>query len=473
MSVPTTFHEFFQRSKEKYAETGLPVFKYMEDSQVVSVSAETFFSDLAAQAEDFVRSGYANQHIGLMGENSYLWLLSFYALLEAGAVPILLSLDLNPREVAEYCKKTDTFTVVGDEAALRKVPTEEGLRAVPMVKTAVPASGVPIPARDPETLGCILFTSGTTGDAKAVMLSVKALLVDFWTMVKPYRSFETGLTVMPYHHLAGFSVAADFLPRGSTNFIGKSPKYTMRYLRAGEPEYMFVVPEMMELLAQRLRAAKPGKNPLGKLRMLFCGGAKFPEDAAQIFAEHNIELWHVYSASETGGHGIIHPVDLDDPSCLGPIDEVLEAKIEDGELLLRGDTVMMGYYNDPEATAAVLTDGWYHTGDLSRVNENGHYYLTGRKKNLIILSNGENVSPEGLEAMLRECPFVEEALVKEKNNFLCAEIFPTENTASARKAVEDFLEEQNDALPSYKQIHFLEFRDTPFEKTAIGKIKRA
>ncbi|MCD8051148.1 MAG: AMP-binding protein [Clostridiales bacterium] len=473
MSVPTTFHDFFQRSREKYEETGLPPFKYMEDREVVSVSTEEFFSDLAALAEEFVRSGYANRHIGLMGENSYLWMLSYCALLEAGAVPILLSKDLNPQEIAEYCKKTDTFTVVCDETVFQKVSTVAGLCATPMVKASTPGTGATLPTRDPEALGCILFTSGTTGDAKAVMLSVKALLIDFWTLVKPHRTFETGLTVMPYHHLAGFSVAGDFFPRGSTNFIGKSPKDLMRYLRAGEPEYMFAVPEMVEIMAQRLRTAKPGEKPLGKLRMLFCGGAKFPEDTVETFSEHDIELWHVYSASESGGHGIIHPVDVNNPSCLGPIDDVLEAKVVDGELLLRGDTVMMGYYKDPEATAAVLTDGWYHTGDLCRVDENGNYYLTGRKKNLIILSNGENVSPEGLEAMLRACPFVEEVLVKEQNNFLCAEVLPTENTAAARKAVEAFLEERNDTLPSYKQIHFLKFRDTPFEKTAIGKIKRA
>lgn len=473
MSVPTSFHEFFRRSKAKYKETGLPPFKYMEGREVVSVSAEEFFSDLAALAEEFVRRGYADQHIGLMGKNSYLWMLTYCALMEAGAVPILLSRDLNPREVAEYCKKTETCTVVCDEEASRNVPTEAGLCAAPMAKAAVPATGVSLPTRDPEALGTILFTSGTTGDAKAVMLSIKGLLTAFWTPIKPYRTFVTGLTVMPYHHLAGFGTAADSFPRGSTNVIGESPKYLMRYIRAAEPEYMLVVPELMEVMAQRLRTAKPGENPLGKVQMLYCAGAKFPEDTVKIFSEHNIELWHVYSASEAGGYGIIHPLDVNNPTCLGPIDEVLEGKIVDGELLLRGDTVMMGYYKDPEATAAVLRDGWYHTGDLFRVDERGYYYMTGRKKNLIILSNGENVSPEELETMLRECPFVEEVRVKEKNNFLCAEVFPTENTDAARKAVEEFLDQQNDTLPTYKQIHFLEFRDAPFEKTALGKIKRA
>ncbi len=473
MSVPTTFHEFFQRSKEKYEETGLPPFKYMEDREVVSVSAEEFFSDLAALSEDFVRRGYADQHIGLMGENSYLWMLTFYSLLNAGAVPILLSNVLSAQDVVEYCQKTDTFTVVCDEAAARNVPTEAGICAAPMNKATVPASGISIPARDLEALGCIMFTSGTTGGAKAVMLSVKSLLVNFWTPTKPSRSFDIALTVMPYHHVAGFGTSADLLPRGVTNFIGESPRYLMRYLRTGEPEYTLVVPELMDLLAQRLRTAKPGEKPLGRLRIMTCGGAKFPEDTVRVFAEHNIELWNVYAASETNGHGIINPVDVNDPACLGPAEDIIEGKIVDGELLLRGDTVMMGYYKDPAATAAVLRDGWYHTGDLFRVDERGYYYMTGRKKNLIILSNGENVSPEELETMLRECPFVEEVRVKEKNNFLCAEVFPTENTEAARKAVEDFLDQRNDTLPTYKQIHFLEFRDAPFEKTSIGKIKRA
>ena len=142
----------------------------------------------------------------------------------------------------------------------------------------------------------------------------------------------------------------------------------------------------------------------------------------------------------------------------------------DGELCIRGDMVTKGYYKDPTATAEVLdADGWFHTGDLARTDKEGYYYITGRKKNLIILDSGENVSPEELEKLLSGCTAVQECLVQEKGQKICAQIFCPQ---ADQAAVRDFVTQLNRTLPMYKRITALVFRDEPLPRNAAGKLDR-
>jgi long-chain acyl-CoA synthetase len=151
-----------------------------------------------------------------------------------------------------------------------------------------------------------------------------------------------------------------------------------------------------------------------------------------------------------------------------PCPEV-ETKIVDGELWLRSPSVMMGYYKDPETTAQVLQDGWYATGDLCREDADGYLRLVGRKKNIIILSNGENVSPEEIEAQLHSCPDVEEVLVGVEGDLICATVFVG---SGSEEQVRSFVQRYNSQVPYYKQVQKLTFLDSPFEKTQVGKIIR-
>ena len=147
----------------------------------------------------------------------------------------------------------------------------------------------------------------------------------------------------------------------------------------------------------------------------------------------------------------------------------VEIKIEDGEVCLRGEAMMKGYYKDTIATAQVIQNGWLHTGDLGYLDEDGYLYLTGRKKNLIILASGENINPEEVEVLISQCPEVEEVLVKEKNGRLCAEIFCA---IDQQKTVANYISELNKTLALYTRVSLAEYREQPFEKTATGKIKR-
>lgn len=143
--------------------------------------------------------------------------------------------------------------------------------------------------------------------------------------------------------------------------------------------------------------------------------------------------------------------------------------IQNSEILVKSDALMLGYYKNPEATAEALQDGWLHTGDLGYLDEDGYLYITGRKKNLIILSTGENVNPEELEALLLRSPDVQETLVVEKNNRICALVYCA---PEKQEAVRRYVDEINTQVAIYKRIGLIEFREEPFPRTASGKIKR-
>ena len=210
--------------------------------------------------------------------------------------------------------------------------------------------------------------------------------------------------------------------------------------------------------------------------MLISGGAPIDEKYVKGFDDFGIQIVQGYGITEcspivsternkflrAGSVGV--PV----PGC--------EAKIlnpnenGEGEILVKGDIVMMGYYNNPEATNDAFEGEWFRTGDIGRIDKDGFIFITGRKKNVIILSNGKNVYPEEIEAEILKIENVDEVLVYDEDNLITAEIY-TEN-AEAKEAVRTAVQKLNEELPSHKQIKHIKFRDTEFEKTTTKKIKR-
>ena len=183
-------------------------------------------------------------------------------------------------------------------------------------------------------------------------------------------------------------------------------------------------------------------------------------------------ITQVYGMTETCGDGIInYEQDEKHIRAVGKPDDHAEYKLDEtGEICIRGGCVMLGYYKDPEATAAVIDkDGWFHTGDLARVDEDGYYYITGRKKNLIILDSGENVSPEELEGMLEKCPAVQECIVKELGKKIGVVVYCEKEH---QQTVRDFIAQMNRTVPLYKRIGVVEFSETPLPRNGAGKLVR-
>lgn len=346
---------------------------------------------------------------------------------------------------------------------------------------------------DKNQCAVIIFTSGTTGVRKGVMLSMNALVGNI--MYREYcpEVFTAGsvaLSVLPMYHTFCFS--GDFLKNlkdGLTVCLNGDLKNLTENLKLFQPDVMRVVPMIAQSLLGKIKLClkrNPDFTPrqaaeeiYGKnIKWLISGGAYLNPELVKEYSRYGIFLRQGYGMTEAGCRISVPDATASEES-VGRIIDLCEVRIKNGEIQINTPTVMMGYYKMPEASQeAFTTDGWLKTGDIGYVTEDNQLFITGRAKNLIILSNGENVSPEEIEKKFACFGAVNEVLVSGDGNRLIAEIFPdylyaqangiTDIEAHLGRAVDKINE---NALPSHI-ISELRIRNTPFEKTETGKIKR-
>ena len=297
------------------------------------------------------------------------------------------------------------------------------------------------------------------------------------------------LSVLPIHHayclvmdwLKGFSL-------GTTVCINDSLLHMVKNMGVFKPQVMLMVPMMIETIYKRLASADAAipKKVLadnvfgGNLKIIFSGGAHLDPYYIDKFAEYGVDIFEGYGMSECSP--VISsntPQDHKAGSIGRPLSNV-EISFKDGEILVKGSSVMKGYYKMPEETAETLKDGWLHTGDKGYIDEDGFLFINGRVKNLIILSNGENISPEEIENKLALNPLVGEVIVTGENNGLTARIYPDQDVVQAKGLNEEaiqtelqaFLDKYNTNQPTYRQITGLVVRKNPFIRSSTKKIKR-
>ena len=448
--------------------------KYMEGTQVHDVAAPDFFDLVRGMSAALSEKGLSGRHIGIMGANRVQWLAGFCAVFCVGGVAVLLSPDLNSRELAERAAQADAEGLLFDDTlseTVRGAGLPGGFVSInldaPLPERAA-APALPHPA--PEELACILFTSGTTAAAKAVMLSHRAMVAGVCHNVIGHP-FIAQLAILPFHHVAGFASVLNTWYLDAVACLGRDFKYLYRYLEHMKPDYTLTVPSILQVILHKLKKGGPNGRALGwDLHLIGCGGAKFQPEVIQFLNDRGIRVLQSYGATEAGGLGFDWEMTPGCRDTMGKPCPEIETKIVDGELYLRSDSVMMGYYKDPAATAEVLKDGWYATGDLCEQDSDGYLYLRGRKKNLIILSNGENVSPEQIETALSACGEIEEILVGVEHDRICATIYPA--APEYRERIEAYIDNYNRSVPFYRQVQCLHFSDRPFAKTEIGKMIR-
>lgn len=462
--------------------------KYMTEMTVNEMSASCFFRQVRLCADSLKKLGLENKHIGIMGTNRCTWLIHFCAVFLIHSVVVLLSPDLNSEELTARAEQTDLCAILYDDALEESIHSAKlaGILLLSMdqkypetVSTDKTAEKKEFESR-PEDLACILFTSGTTTTNKAVMLSHRSLISSACHNIIN-RSFKAQLAILPFHHIAGIASVLNTWYLGSVVCLGQDFKYIFRYLEYMKPDYILTVPSLLQAILRRLKRGGSHGQLLGwDLHLIGCGGAKFQPEVIQTLNAQNIQILQSYGATEAGGLGLDWEMTPECQNTLGKPCPEVEIKIVDGELFLRSASVMMGYYKAPAATHEVLKDGWYATGDLCEQDENGYLYLKGRKKNLIILSNGENVSPEEIESKLASaCPAIGEVMVGIEQDLITATVFPKDlpgSTPSEREVIENEIKHQlklyNGSVPSYKQVQNLHFAEQPFAKTEIGKIIR-
>ena len=422
------------------------------------------------------------KRVCVWSNNSYHYAVNCYGVMMAGGVIVPMnqrkSWDELRREL-ELVEPSAILTDGDDYGCNEEMQAAYGslLRPMDAYKAYEPAELVN--RIQPEELMVLMFTSGTTGRSKGVMLCER----NFFAVMPHHVSVGDNLcrakndpdlqvshmTVLPMFHLGAFGCLFTWAWKGWTQNLG-SLRTFYKDLKRMPSQDMAAVPVLVDSIHHDLMTGRTAK--LGDLWALNCMSAMFDPQTLLDLSQHGMVINQLYGSTETTGGGLINfAMDAEHIGALGKPDGHCEFKLmDDGEICLRGGDVMLGYYKDPEETAKVIdAEGWFHTGDLARQDADGYVFMTGRKKNLIILDSGENVSPEELEGLLAKCPAVKECLVKEKGKKICAVVCCEE---ADQQTVRDFITETNRTLPLYKRMSAVEFSAQPLPRNAMGKLMR-
>ena len=482
-----SFLELFNRMETDYAER--TAIRWLEDDSDIiqarsyaELCADIRRSLHALRGEAPLQSG---THVAILARSGYDYVVAALALLLQGCVLVPMNYEKSSAEIADELSRADVSVVIHDGCYAEREGSLSGIFDGRLMELAdyhkhIPLSG-PIEATDCHAPAMILYTSGSTGVSKGVVHSQSSILCAVEQDIPDNQTLQafygkkpgehvSELVVAPLYHVCSYDrICCRFLV-GDTVELCTGAMLFSRCLRELDGEVMLAFPVIYETLYKYVRSGKLEK--LGKLRLLCSCGAPINGDVMRVLAAHGFAFSNGLGLTETFGSATRNmSCRIELLESIGPAQGNVEYRLApNGELIFRGESLMLGYYNDPAATAEVIDEeGWFHTGDLAREDENGYLYIIGRSKNLIILSSGENINPEELEALLLHCEEIEECYVKEKDKKLCAVIYCP---AEQQQTVRDYIAEMNRSLPRYKQINLLEFTAEPLPRTATGKILR-
>lgn len=559
-----SLRDLVETSAELYGDKILYIYKRGEARY--SFSYNDYRRDLYRLGEGMSRIGLMGRTVAVIGESCPEYMTAYIAAVSGGGVIVPLDCDLGHAEIARFADLSGAEAVFYTEQFNDVLPSlAEQMPQVRYFIPIAPAEGsdttdgsssagdaVILPysellalgdkameegdrsfldydcTADMSQMSALLFTSGTTGTSKGVMLSHANLVASVnaasrGTIFGPDNTF---VDLLPMHHsyeiTCGHLGAANL---GGTVYINDSLKNTLRSITTFKPDSLIVVPLYVETMhkriwaeiarkgmTRRVRALMKASSAMhragidirrklfkqildglgGNLRYIICGGAPLSPELVRDFDAFGIEICEGYGITEcspliaVNRHGKVRlrsvgqPVDncevrIADPSADGT-----------GEIEARGRNVMLGYFGNEEATAEVFTeDGWFRTGDVGCMDADGYIYITGRKKNIIILSNGKNIFPEEIEEHLYTSPLIGECVVIGRKNSagdtrITAVIYPSDEAVELEgkseeeklALIRDAVNTINRSLPVYKQVRDVELRSEEFEKTTTRKIKR-
>lgn len=451
-------------------------FSIFDGKQIRNVTFVQFADDILHAAGTLKENRIIHKHIALIFHNAYEWMVSFFAIAASGNVAVPLNPDL-PEEMLRYqIEKADVTVLCGEEAVMAqlKLDTEnQRIWSWERDEKAAPISLEEVYRADQGETAVLMFTSGTTGKSKAAELTYENMFCSISGCEEVFflPDVDRIMAVLPWYHIAGLRGTLAMLYRYKTLCIGRGSRYLLEDMPVLEPSYVFLVPMIVESIVKILKRActvRERQKYLGsRLKRICIGGAGSTPAACRYLMEQGFVIDGGYAMTETTGVGTWGEWDETHFNTIGKLSEQLQYCIRDGELLLRGPAVMKGYYRDPEATAEVMEDGWLHTGDLVVCDGEGYFYLTGRKKNVIILANGQNISPEEIEEIFCGCYAIKECLVYHDGKMICADVC-TDN----QKAAAEYIKTYNEKMPLYHRVQKVYYSDVPLEKTGSGKIKR-
>ena len=425
------------------------------------------------------------QRIVLLSRNCYEFCVASYGIILAGGVLVTLNQKKTWEELEYELGLVEPALILNDGidyGCRAELEAAYGPKLRPMDCYKETAPGELTNCVGHDDLMMLMFTSGTTGRSKGVMLSERNMCASLHTYSEVAENWITNrlpagqklplshMTLLPLFHMACFVCVMSYPPAGWTLNLCGDIRDFYRDLGLMHSDVMASAPMLVETIYNDMKRGRVSR--LNGLWDLCCSSAALDPRMLLELAQNGFVVNQCYGMTETFGDGILNFTQVEKHmSAVGKPDDHVQYKLDEtGEICIKGDCVMLGYYKDPEATAEVIdADGWFHTGDLARMDEEGFYYITGRKKNLIILASGENVSPEELEKKLALCPAITECIVKEKGQKICAVIYCPEDK---QEEVRAFVIEVNRSLPLYKRISAVEFTVEPLPRNALGKLLR-
>ncbi len=549
--------EMVKESAELYSDKDLYVYK--ENKQEIHYS----YSQLKAECEQIGTAlnelGIENQSVAVISETSAKLTATYIGTIVSGNVIVPLDREISPEQLVNFLNLAEVKAIVyspafngvitaaadklpmlsyyipmsGDDSVDDTLPHNPHVIAweefLALGKQAIENGNDTYNTREPdmEKMCAILFTSGTTGTSKGVMLSQKNLCAAAYSscMTTPYDCTTRLVSVLPQHHTYEMTCShLAVINIGASEYINDSLKYVMRNFANYKPNALVLVPLFVETICKRIRdeIKKKGmekKVNLGKklasgmlkvgvdlrpklfsqitnalggnVKSIICGGAPVSADILREFYAYGITIYEGYGITECAPLVACNPpVGKPRFGSVGKPVWGVEVKIdkadseEAGEILVKGPNVMLGYYKNEEATREVFTeDGWFKTGDIGYLDKDGYLFITGRKKNVIILSNGKNVFPEELEEHLSHSELVKECIVigrPDSNGEIAitALIYPDADKLEGKSEeeietiIKDMVNDVNRTLPSFKHMSQVEVMKEEFIKSSTKKIKR-
>lgn len=547
----TNFKEMLYRSADIYrSRTAFK--KKNSDGKIISITYEEFKNDVIYLGTSLIKNGFLNKKIAVIGKNSYNWCVSYLA---ASIVGIVVPIDkeLHTDDVINFMNVSEAVCILGDNKNLSQI-----LKNIDALKnketkfinfdnknnqilfSSFKEEGKNLYSNgftdfdkieiDPDELRILLFTSGTTGNAKGVCLSQRNIcsnILSIYGIVKVRKS-DLFFSILPLHHTYECTIGF-LLPIYSGASIAhcEGLRYIAKNMQEFHPSVILCVPLLLEKLhkniVKNMNNSLPEKykenkneNPFsklpffmkmivktkvkntlgGRLRVFIVGAAAANPNILSDFRNLGLNSLQGYGLTECSPlvAGNTDFFQKDDSAGL-PIPNV-EYKIDNpnsegvGEIIVKGPNVMIGYYNNEEETKKAIRNGWFYTGDLGKIDENGYLYITGRCKSVIVTKNGKNIYPEEVEYYLNDNPLISESLVlgiKKDNDdetYINAQIYPNMEAIKESlkgsiptkeelwKIISDVVNSVNKKLPNYKHIKNFVIRDQEFEKTTTQKVKR-
>lgn len=551
--------ELIDGSVERFSQRPAFMVKDKTKGKFVSISYKKMQEDLRSLGTSLINLGLRGRKIAVIGENSYYWAISYFAIANGVGVVVPIDRELKEKEVANLLKRAEVSAVIYskkmkkvmdevlEDRELRKTLTypiqmdlsddEDGrisLRRLLSHGMDLLDNGdrkyldVEV---DSDALAVLLFTSGTTGLAKGVMLSHRNIVSNTVNMSKYVKIIDggVGLSVLPMHHTYEMTChVITGLYQGMSIAICEGLKYIQKNLVEAQVNVMLAVPLIFEMMHKKIlsKAKESGKDKTlrrmmnisrkfklynkgnitrrlfsnvhnvtgGKISQFIAGGAAINPQVIEDYEAMGFPIFQGYGMTECSPIIAVNKDRYSKAAAAGLPLPGTEVKIYNpdekgiGEIICRGPSVMLGYYRDDDATREALRNGWLHTGDYGYFDQDGFLYVSGRKKSVIITKNGKNIFPEEVEFYLTESEYIEEALVhgidglRNDDVIIKAEIFPNyplfenENPEVSEDYIEEkigeIIEKINDTVPKYKRIKRYYIRKTEFEKTTTKKIKR-